>query len=140
MASNDMNTTLGTKDYISEMMAHLQEVDARIEEQVQRISTVSGEIDRHVGDAVRALQFEDIVTQLVESSRGGVEGMDDYLAGVREILQDIADEDSHGANYARRLQQAREALVERRSRREQERAGNRVVEQGSMDEGDVELF
>ncbi len=140
MASNDMNVTLSTKDQISEMMTHLRDLDAQVERQVSRISEVSGQIDHHVADAVRALQFEDIVTQLVDGSRAGVEGLDDYLAGLRNVLQDIAQEDVHGRHYAQRLRTAREELARQRQAREQQRAAQRKVEQKSMDEGDVELF
>ncbi len=140
MASNDMNVTLSTKDEISRMMQSLQEVDQQVEAQVKRISEVSGRIDHHVADAVRALQFEDIVAQLVESSRGGVDGLDNYLEGLRNVLQAIAEEDVHGSQYAQRLREAREHLAQQRAQRETERASQRKVEQQSMGEGDVELF
>ena len=140
MASNDMNVTLSTKDEISRMMQSLQEVDQQVEAQVKRISEVSGRIDHHVADAVRALQFEDIVAQLVESSRGGVDGLDNYLEGLRNVLQAIAEEDVHGSQYAQRLREAREHLAQQRAQREAERASQRKVEQRSMGEGDVELF
>ena len=140
MASNDMNVTLSTKDQISEMMKSLQDVDQQVEQQVTRISQVSGQIDQHVADAVRALQFEDIVTQLVDGSRAGVEGLDDYLDGVRNVLQAIAADDVHGSQYAARLREARERLAQQRQEREAARANQRKVEQQSMDHGDVELF
>ena len=111
-----------------------------MEAQVKRISEVSGRIDQHVADAVRALQFEDIVAQLVESSRGGVDGLDNYLEGLRNVLQAIAEEDVHGSQYAQRLREAREHLAQQRAQRETERASQRKVEQQSMGEGDVELF
>ncbi len=140
IASNDMNATLSTKEEISRMMKGLQELDQQVERQVSRISKVSGQIDQHVGDAVRALQFEDIVAQLVDSSRSGVEGLDSYLGGLREVVQAIAEEDVHGARYAERLRQAREHLAQQRAEREAQRASQRKVEQSSMDQGDVELF
>ncbi|ABM62923.1 methyl-accepting chemotaxis protein [Halorhodospira halophila] len=140
MASNDMNVTLTTKEQISGMMKSLQDVDQQVEQQVKRISEVSGQIDHHVADAVRALQFEDIVTQLVDGSRAGVEGLDDYLDGVRNVLQAIAEEDVHGSQYAARLREARERLAQQRQERETARASQRKVEQHSMDHGDVELF
>jgi methyl-accepting chemotaxis protein len=140
MASSDMNTTLSTKDRISGMMKGLEDLDREVEEKARAISEVSSEIDGHVGEAVRALQFEDIVGQLVTSSRSGVQGMDDYLASVRQVLQEVADASAHGTNYAERLQQARQQLAAHRAQREQQRAASRTVEQDSMAGGDVELF
>ncbi len=141
MASTDMNITLSTKDRISNMMNELQELDAQVEKNVARISDISTEIDQHVANAVRALQFEDIVVQLIDSSRQGVEGLDTYLGGLRSILQTVAhDESTHGLDYAARLQEARSALSEQRDERARLRQSQRKVEQRSMDEGDVELF
>lgn len=140
MASTDMNVTLSTKEQISSMMDTLKNLDKEVEEQVTKISGVSRDIDSHVADAVRALQFEDIVTQLVESSRTGVNGLNVYLEGVREVLHAIAEDDVHGSEYASRLREAREMLAARRRSREEERSSQRKVEQSSMDHGDVELF
>ncbi|BAU56361.1 methyl-accepting chemotaxis protein [Halorhodospira halochloris] len=140
MASTDMNVTLSTKEQISQMMETLRNLDKEVEQQVTKISNVSRQIDGHVADAVRALQFEDIVTQLVESSRTGVEGLNVYLDGVRGVLQEIAEEDVHGSEYAARLREAREMLASKRATREEQRAKQRKVEQASMDHGDVELF
>lgn len=140
MASTDMNVTLSTKEQISNMMENLRNLDQEIEQQVSKITGVSRDIDGHVSDAVRALQFEDIVTQLVESSRTGVDGLNVYLERVRGVLQEIADEDVHGSEYAERLRSAREMLASQRQRREEERASQRKVEQSSMDHGNVELF
>ncbi|MBK1734679.1 hypothetical protein CKO15_05130 [Halorhodospira abdelmalekii] len=140
MASTDMNATLSTKEQISQMMEKLKSLDREVEQQVLRISGVSRQIDQHVADAVRALQFEDIVTQLVESSRVGVSGLNSYLEGVRGVLQAIAQENVHGSEYAARLREARERLAQQREARQAERAQQRKVEQASMDQGDIELF
>lgn len=140
MASTDMNDTLSTKDRISQMMTHLENLDNEVESSVSRISEVSGEIDHHVADAIRSLQFEDIVVQLVDSSKAGVEGLDAYLTGLRSIIHDVASEAEHGVGYAQRLRSAREELAQRRAERQQARKSRRTVEQSSMSEGDVELF
>lgn len=140
MASRDMNATLSAKERISRTMRQLEELDREVEQHVSRISEASTQIDGHVNDAVRALQFEDIVAQLVDSSRASVEGLDSYLEGVRGVLHAIAAEDAHGRRYAERLDEARSRLAERRRSREAERAQQRTVEQGSMAQGDVELF
>ncbi len=141
MASTDMNITLNTKDRISTMMNELQELDAQVERNVARISEISAEIDQHVANAIRALQFEDIVVQLIDSSRQGVEGLDTYLGGLRTILQTVAhDESTHGLDYAQRLREARQAVSEQREERARQRKSQRKVEQRSMDHGDVELF
>ncbi|TVQ70052.1 MAG: hypothetical protein EA372_11060 [Chromatiaceae bacterium] len=141
MASTDMTITLGTKDRISTMIHELQETDAQMARNVARISEISTEIDQHVANAVRALQFEDIVAQLIDSSRQGVQGLDAYLGGMRSILQAVAhDENTHGLDYVQRLSEARKALTRQREERVQLRKSRRKVEQRTMGQGEVELF
>ena len=140
MASQDLNETLQAKDHITDMMTRLRELDDKVEQAAGRIQQVAESIDGHVGAAVRSLQFEDIVTQLVDSSRSGVEGLDRYLSGLGHVLSETADQAEHGADYVARLAEARRRLAEQRDARESRRAEARHVAQRNMDEGDVELF
>ncbi|SEO56760.1 methyl-accepting chemotaxis protein [Aquisalimonas asiatica] len=139
MASQDMNESLNARNRISTMMQDLEALDQRVDQGVARISALTGAIDGHVQDAVRALQFEDISTQLLDNSAKGVDGLDHYLAGIRGVVAEVTD-DAAGADYARRLRDARTALAQQREAREQERRSLRSVSQSDMDAGDVELF
>jgi len=139
-ASQDMNRALEAKERITGMMGELAELDRSVQERVSRLSTLAGTIDEHVADAVRSLQFEDISGQLITSARAGVEGLDDYLGGVRRTLQDVAEAGGRGRDYATRLEQARSHLAAQREHSARARVAARTVEQQSMDAGDVELF
>ncbi|PWG64127.1 methyl-accepting chemotaxis protein [Spiribacter halobius] len=139
-ASQDMNRALEAKDRITGMMRELSELDQRVQARVSRLSELAAGIDGHIAEAVRSLQFEDISGQLIAGARAGVAGLDDYLAGVRGTLQQVAEAGDRGRDYASRLEDARAHLAEQRAARVQARAQARTVEQQSMDAGDVELF
>lgn len=139
MASQDMNESLGARTRISRMMEDLEQMDQSVESGLSRINELTGAIDGHVQDAVRALQFEDISTQLLDNSARGVEGLDDYLGGIRNAVQEAMAAGS-GEDPASRLRSARSELARQRERREAERASLRSVSQQDMGGGDVELF
>ncbi|MFV8833633.1 methyl-accepting chemotaxis protein [Aquisalimonas sp.] len=139
MASQDMNESLNARKRISSMMQDLESLDQRVDAGLSRISSLTGAIDGHVQDAVRALQFEDISTQLLDNSAKGVDGLDHYLAGIRGVVAEVTD-DAADAAYADRLREARSALARQRAAREEERRSLRSVSQSDMGAGDVELF
>lgn len=139
MASQDMNESLNARTRISSMMKDLEALDEKVDGGLARISGLTDAIDGHVQDAVRALQFEDISTQLLDNSARGVDGLDQYLAGIRGVVAEVTDEDADSA-YAERLRDARAALARQRQSREEERRSLRSVSQSDMDAGDVELF
>ena len=139
MASQDMNDSLSAKNRITSMMQGLEKLDQEVEAGLARIGTLTGDIDAHVQDAVRALQFEDISTQLLDNSARGVDGLESYLSGIRAVVQEVSDADSQ-VNLATRLREARAGLEDQRQRRQEERQSLRSVSQSDMDAGDVELF
>lgn len=139
MASQDMNDSLSAKNRITSMMQGLEKLDQEVESGLARIGTLTGDIDAHVQDAVRALQFEDISTQLLDNSARGVDGLESYLSGIRAVVQEVSDADSQ-VNLATRLREARAGLEDQRQRRQEERQSLRSVSQSDMDAGDVELF
>ncbi|QIT55674.1 hypothetical protein HC341_10915 [Aquisalimonas sp. 2447] len=139
MASQDMNDSLNAKNRITSMMQGLEKLDQEVEAGLARISTLTGDIDTHVQDAVRALQFEDISTQLLDNSARGVDGLDSYLSGIRSVVKEVSGADSRG-DLATRLSEARAGLEVQRQRRQEERQSLRSVSQSDMDAGDVELF
>jgi methyl-accepting chemotaxis protein len=65
VASTDMNVSLEAKGRVDTMMEELQQVNGRIAQSLQAVSTVTAQIHTEIGVAVRTLQFEDIVTQLL---------------------------------------------------------------------------
>ncbi len=61
LASQDMNFAIQSKQRVKGMLEHIENVNGQVEAALDDVNRISGEIDRLVGDAVRSLQFEDIV-------------------------------------------------------------------------------
>ena len=78
MASRDLNMALSGKERIEVMMGELQQFEAFVTENVDKASASMTRISDATSQAVTALQFEDIVNQLVASLQQRAE----RLAGV----------------------------------------------------------
>src|SRR5438128_1726000 len=65
VASTDLNVSLDAKGRVDAMMVDIKKVNARIAQSLQDLSTVMHQMHTDVGVAVRALQFEDIISQLL---------------------------------------------------------------------------
>ncbi|MFC6669811.1 methyl-accepting chemotaxis protein [Marinobacterium aestuariivivens] len=133
MAATDMNETLSSKESVRAMLTQFGEMDRYVDTRVGEISQVTEQVQSAVGDAVRALQFEDMTTQSLASLRRNI-----------EVLQELADSigrldslDDTGRCQAMESLKAR-SLALRATTEERDRA--RSVSQQSMDEGEVELF
>lgn len=92
-----------------------------------------GDIQDGVATAVRALQFEDLVRQILEH----VISRMDQLSRLTTELADQAAHDREGDCMAQ-LARLRERLAADRLNLRADR--HRAVTQSSMDEGDIELF
>jgi methyl-accepting chemotaxis protein len=73
MASRDLNVGLSGKERIERMMAELAEFQRFMTENVDRASVATSRIAGATSEAVTALQFEDILSQLMASIRQRVE-------------------------------------------------------------------
>ena len=136
MAAQDMNVAIQAKGRVDDMMEGLEEMNRRVAESLERLSGVSGSIDRDVAVAVRSLQFEDIARQLVEHVQGRLEQLDNLdraLLGAMSLLEEKTDTAASEA-----LATLRGALDGMRQRMNREQF--RVAHQQNVEEGDVELF
>jgi hypothetical protein len=80
--------------------------------------------------AILGLQLEDVLGQLLEFTRQRADGMSTLAAALAEVVD--RDRLAQNSSLQERLRDA-VAKVD-------ERAGNRMVEQESLERGDVELF
>ena len=136
MASKDMNVTISSKASIDKMMSDITSMNSKISGNIAQLSRLSSSIETSVANAVRALQFEDMVRQLIE-----------YLQININHFQALADEVGIGIGtfktmessiWEKELNTGAERLMDMK---QQWRAkGAKNVMQSSMDEGDVELF
>lgn len=139
LASKDMNFAIESKSQVDEMMGQVAEVNATIEHRLQDVSSIASDIDQMVGNAIRSLQFEDIVNQLAGYSQRHLDRAEKLVdemhsglvalrqaekAGLPAYIEELANLKNHVAAIS-----ADNSVQD-----------NRPVGQDSMDEGEVELF
>jgi len=135
MASNDMTDTIGAKNRVDEMLASVENYNKGIGIELSKISTVTDEIAQSVGVAVRSLQFEDVVTQVVEYSSEHVKRLDGLVNRLAQKLSELPTDDTALHVMIDQLQQEVEQL-----KSEWESPLNKAVSQSSMEQGDIEMF
>ena len=139
LASKDMNFAIESKAQVDVMMGQVAEVNHTIEEKLQDVSVIAGDIDQMVGNAVRSLQFEDIVRQLAGYSQNHLEKAEKMVDELHQGLKNLRSAEKAGLlQYLSELEILREHIS--KFNEHEEVQSNRPVDQGSMDEGEVELF
>ena len=116
-----MNETLGSKERVAEMIQEIEHRNARIQRATDTLSAQTDGISKAVSDVIRALQFEDITTQLVDRKAATMRATLDLIANI------------HGES-AEEIRSSVRAFAER------EQGRRRSVTQDSVESGDVELF
>jgi len=139
MASQDMNFAIQSKAKVKAMLERIEGVNGEVEGALTDVSRISGEIDGLVGEAVRSLQFEDIVRQLTEYSTRNLDRIEAVVGELHTGM--LAMRDSEGPGGAAFLRGMHGLQVKIDTFVAEQRANEaRPVEQESMDEGEVELF
>jgi len=142
LASKDINfaslASIQSKSRIDEMMVYLSKINTETEGRLGKLAGIVQQVDSAVGDAVRSLQFEDMVSQLTTYSQHKLNSLTQMMAVIDNGLSGIDARDESGSAYLERISEIREQLVTLES--EFESRNHKPVDQSSMSEGDVELF
>jgi len=129
VASTDLNVSLDAKGRVDAMMVDIKKVNEHIAQSLQEVSTVMHQMHSDVGVAVRALQFEDIISQLLhytEKPLGTLRCLGAALAEAAET-NDSTPLVAFGSTLAHRWEAG-------------QTEAHKPVAQTSMHAGDVELF
>lgn len=137
MASRDMSIAITAKGRVDTMMDDIRHMNIRFAEGLAHLSKVNGQISQDVGKAVRSLQFEDMVSQLVGYLLQRVDLLERLSSEMPQTLAEAMQEQGPVDGVAR-LAQIREILLQQ----QQIWCGtpHNAVRQASMDAGVVELF
>jgi methyl-accepting chemotaxis protein len=117
LASHDMNGALDAQQQVLKALESLSSTNERVSESLSQV-------DHHISQTVRALQFEDMVSQILDSARKRLEA-------VRSLWLEWAARAP--PQQAAELEQVTVAL-------EAALTSTTAVKQTSMDAGSVELF
>jgi methyl-accepting chemotaxis protein len=123
MASQDMVGALQSKQKAEEAMEHIRNANDEIGVSAAEIKRISSEMEGTVNDAVTALQFQDMASQLIGHTLR-------RIAEAERVLGSLSGNDAAAA--ARGAEQSMAAM--------REATHHNPVQQGAIASGEVELF
>lgn len=129
-ASRDAEVLLHGKSDLELMTSQVGELDAMLSSRAGQAAELSDRIGRSTADAVRSLQFEDIVRQVAEHAGKRLDELSHFLQEIPDSLQSCAPDDL--ARGRATLTEAAEVLVSS--------PPSRPADQESLDSGEIELF
>lgn len=130
VASMDMSHALQSKQRVQETMVRIEQLNQAMAAAADQIKRHADVVESQVREAVTALQFQDMTTQLIDQARGRSETLQAMLDGFEREL-------ARGDDMAEALQRATEDARAVLARRDHQRS---AVAQGSLASGDIELF
>ena len=137
VASKDMNFAIKSKARVDEMMLQIGQMNTSMAEHLNNVSVMSNKINEMVGNAVRSLQFEDIVRQLSGYSEHHIFRLENIASRIQTGIQEL------GSTPEVSTEQVIPGLTDIRNEINEvfnKELAHKPVEQSNMDEGDVELF
>lgn len=138
-ASKDMEHAVSSQHKVSGMLGDLSAMNDGISSKLGDVSGMITEIETSVSNAVRSLQFEDIVRQLVEQTMNHLEQLNQFSSEIGEFLEQNQLQPAQSEEeYRERIDQFRDKIHAKRQMIEESRMSR--VNTESMDEGEIELF
>lgn len=138
MASKDMSKAISSKDQVEAMMQRLTAMNQDNEQKLAQVSQINQSVASGVSLAVRSLQFEDIVSQLVKSAQNKLKLTQDLYKEL--ISKDIRKLEECTTEEELEVLKIRISDHLTHHREMFEHYTKKTAAQQDMDEGDVELF
>jgi methyl-accepting chemotaxis protein len=120
LASHDLSRAIESHRGLSVAIGKLDTVNQQLDQMLETVAT-------SVSEAVRALQFEDMVSQILAAAVGNVEKLGEYTSRALSVMERGQNGDRSGPLYE--IIQGVRALSNRSA-----------VQQSNVDQGAVELF
>ncbi len=96
LASHDMNNAMQAKVRVSSVLERLATTTVSVADQLESVAAVHAEIDGLVGEAERALPFEDIDSQLNACAERHIDGIQSLVQRIRSGLSSISPAGDRG--------------------------------------------
>jgi methyl-accepting chemotaxis protein len=138
MASQDLNVALSAKGGIDAMMAHVTESDARTNAVADQVVEINRGLGSDVSTTIRSLQFEDILSQLLQQTRSRLVELQEITADCTRDIEELACSKIDAEALEVRAQRVRARLAIQREKARLRSRGPAL--QSSMDAGEIELF
>ena len=134
VAAKDMTLAIESKGRVETMLTEIGDMNQQISGTLGSISGITGEINNSVGLAVRSLQFEDIVSQIMGYVLGQAGDIETALDQMKTAIAQPAPD----GDYVAHLQTMRRQIGELLAR---QKAGRHMAaDQATMQAGEVSLF
>ena len=138
-ATKDMEHAVSSQTKVGTMLGDLEEMNDGISSKLGDVSGMISEIEVSVSNAVRSLQFEDIVRQLVEQVMSHLENLNRFSNEISEFLTENQDNPAQSEEeHKLRVEEFRAKIHQKREEIEAHRMSR--VNTESMEEGEIELF
>jgi len=130
VASMDMNFALQSKQNVQDTMLKLEAINTRTEGAIRKIDEHAEQVAQEVNAAVRALQFQDMTSQLIDHTLSRVKTMRGIITSIHEAMRDAENPEAGLIAARSRLRESADVARKR----------SNPVGQESMQSGDIELF
>lgn len=137
MATQDMSVAIRSKGTVDDIMRHMETLDGSIEHTLSEFSEVGVMVESSVGNAIRALQFEDISRQLLGHVSERMESVEIFVKHMKGDLYQFQKQQYDLEQSSEIINKMKDDIVEFEKSIDRE---ERIAHQNSMNEGDVELF
>jgi methyl-accepting chemotaxis protein len=138
LASQDLNVALSAKGGIDAMMAHVTDSDMRTNAVADQAVEINRGLSNDVSTTIRSLQFEDILSQLINQTRTRLVELQGIAAETTRDIEDIACAPIDAGALEERAQRVRTRLALQREKARLRSRGPAL--QSTMDAGEIELF
>lgn len=136
IASKDMNATITSKAHIDVMMSDIANMNEHVAYKLNQVSGLTSQIETNVGDAIRALQFEDMARQMLEYIQSNTQHFQAMADEIRIALGSFKTGDAE--IWTKQLNDGIKRFED--MQQQWHKQENKTVVQASVTEGDIELF
>ncbi|BBN59267.1 methyl-accepting chemotaxis protein [Hydrogenovibrio marinus] len=138
-AAKDIQEANSSKDQVTGLLTDLESMNTGISGKLGDVSGIISEIEVSVSNAMRSLQFEDIVRQLVEQIMHHLDNLHSFSEEINKQVEEDKDKPpvsydeykERMAIFRAKIHSQREAIEAQRMKR---------VTSSTMEEGEVDLF
>lgn len=136
VATEDVNEALTSKSTVDNMMYDLEKMNNAVSTKLEQISGMITQVDDNVSVAVRSLQFEDIVSQILGQLDGQTNNLQQFADQIGNSFHQLQGNVSSGSDCQEQLGTLQGAISQARGSLESSSSSSK----SSMQDGDVELF
>jgi methyl-accepting chemotaxis protein len=138
LASQDMSKSMQSKVQVEQTMASIGDMNKNVESVVNELAKIAIQVESGVSNAVRGLQFQDLVNQLLLHAKGRVLAQSEIQEALALIYGYIANQKNPVLAWKEKIAEL-QALGER-SLLLADAMHKNPVAQESMSSGDIDLF